>query len=68
MIQHPAEQNQLKALKKRTKQLEEVVAQLSLDKLILEATIAEMEEILGPDFKKKDAPKSSKKLNRSNKG
>ena len=68
VIQQPAEQNQIKELKKRNKQLEEVVAQLSLDKLLLEATVAEMEEVLGPDFKKKDAPKSSKKPSRTNKG
>lgn len=59
VIQQPAEQNQLKALKNRNKQLGEVVAQLSLENLMLRATISEMEEVLGSDFKKKDEPKSS---------
>lgn len=58
VIQQPEEQNLVKVYKDRMSQLEKVVAQLSLDKLILEASLAEAEARLGEDVKKNDAAKS----------
>ncbi len=58
VIQNPQEQNQVKVLKERMAQLEKVVAQLTLDKLMLEVSLAEAEAQLGEPVKKKDAAKS----------
>ena len=58
VIQSPEEQSQVKGLKLRVKQLEKLVAQLSLDKLMLEASLAEAEELLGGAVKKNGAAKS----------
>jgi transposase len=59
VIQSPQEQDQVKQYKVRVAQLEKVVAQLSLDKAILEASLAEVEVRLGEDVKKNGAAKSS---------
>ena len=58
VIQSPSEQNQVKKLKGRINQLEKVVAQLTLDKLMLESTIRVAEEQWGIDLKKKGAHSS----------
>jgi transposase-like protein len=58
VIQSPQEQNQVKVLKKRVAQLEQAVTQLTLDKLMLEASLAEAEAQLGEPVKKKDVAKS----------
>ena len=58
VIQSPQEQNQLKVLKKRVGQLEKVVAQLTLDKIMLEASLAEAEARLGVTVKKNGAARS----------
>ena len=52
VIQSPEEQCQVKELKARNEQLEKVVAQLMLDKLMLETTLSVAEEELGMDLKK----------------
>lgn len=52
LIQSPEEQAQVKQLKVRTSQLEKLVAQLMLDKVMLETTLAVAEAHLGLDFKK----------------
>ena len=59
VIQHPDEQAQVKDLKEKIAQLEKAVAQLTLDKLMLEATLETVEEELGEDVKKSGAPQSS---------
>ncbi len=58
IIQSPEEQNQVKALKQRIAQLEKVVAQLTLDKLMLETTLEVVEEELGVTVKKNGAHQS----------
>lgn len=60
IIQTPEEQDQMKALEERNKQLEKLVAQLSLDKLMLESTLAVIKRDYGVDVKKNE-PKSSKR-------
>lgn len=52
LIQSPEEQEQMKQLKVRTSQLEKLVAQLMLDKVMLETTLQVAEERLGLDLKK----------------
>lgn len=58
-IQQPEEQEQLKALQQRIAKLEKLVAQLSLDKFMLESSLAVAEEQLGYELKKKSVAKSS---------
>ena len=60
-IQRPEEQEQLKVLQKRISELEKLVAQLSLDKFMLESSLAVAEEELGYELKKKGVTKSSLK-------
>ena len=52
VIQSPDEQNQVKQMKQRISQLERVVAQLTLDKLMLESTIQVAEDKWDLDLKK----------------
>lgn len=59
VIQHPEEQNEVKKLKEKIAQLEKAVAQLTLDKLMLESTLEVVEEELGELPKKSGAPRSS---------
>ena len=54
VIQTPEEQGQMKALQERNKQLEKLVAQLSLDKLMLESTLAVIEREYSIDVKKNE--------------
>ena len=53
VIQKPEEQEQVKQLEGRIAELEQLVAQLSLDKFMLESTLAVAEEQLGHEVKKK---------------
>jgi len=59
VIQSPEEQDEVKALKERIARLEKAVAQLTLDKLMLETALETVEEELGEDVKKSGAPPSS---------
>jgi transposase len=61
IIQHPQEQDQLRQLQAELKQMKELVAKLSLDKFILECTLAVAEEDLGYEVKKKMPIALSKK-------
>ena len=58
VLQSPEEQNQVKELKARNEQLEKLVAQLMLEKLMLETTLTVAEERLGVDLKKSTAAAS----------
>lgn len=60
IIQSPEEQDEVKKLKEHIARLEKAVTQLTLDKLMLEATLKTAEEELGEDVKKSGAPPSSK--------
>jgi transposase-like protein len=59
MIQRADEQQREKQLESRIKELEAALAQLTLDKLMLETTLEVASELYGEDIKKKYAPKSS---------
>ena len=61
VIQNPEEQDEVKALKEKIAQLEKVVAQLTLDKFMLETTLEVVEKELGEDTKKGGGPRSSSK-------
>ena len=52
IIQTVEEQDQMKVLQERNQQLEKLVAQLSLDKLMLESTLAVIEHEYSIDVKK----------------
>lgn len=53
VIQKPEEQKRVKQLEERITELEQLVARLSLDKFMLESTLAVAEEELGHEVKKK---------------
>ncbi|MDX1418269.1 MAG: transposase [Candidatus Promineifilaceae bacterium] len=53
VIQKPEEQERVKQLEEQVAELEKLVAQLSLDKFMLESTLAVAEEELGYEIKKK---------------
>ena len=53
VIQKPEEQERAKQLEERIAELERLVAQLSLDKFMLESTLAVAEDELGHEVKKK---------------
>jgi len=59
VIQTPGEQEEVKKLKEKIVQLEKAVAQLTLDKMMLEATLDTVEEELGEDPKKNGVRQSS---------
>ena len=67
-IQRPEEREQVKELQKRIAELEKLVAQLSLDKFMLESSLAVAEQELGYELKKKAATKSSAKRSPGGKG
>jgi transposase len=52
------EQGREKQLEARVKELESALAQLTLDKMMLETTLEVASELYGEDIKKKNAPKS----------
>ena len=58
-IQRPEEREQVKEQQQRITELEKLVAQLSLDKFMLESSLAVAEEELGYEVKKKPVSKSS---------
>ena len=60
VIQRADEREREKAMEKRLGDLEAAVAQLTLEKIVLESSLAEAEKLLGMDIKKNDAPPSSK--------
>ena len=59
IIQSPEEQDEGKKLKEQIVQLEKDVARLTLDKMMLEATLDTVEEELGEDPKKSGIRQSS---------
>ena len=64
VIQKPEEQERVKQLEGHITELEQLVAQLSLDKFMLECTLAVAEEQLGHEVKKKTTTKSPSKPRR----
>jgi hypothetical protein len=60
VIQRADEREREKALEDRVRELETAVAQLTLEKIVLESSLAEAEKLLGMDVKKNDVPPSSK--------
>jgi transposase-like protein len=65
VIQKPEEQEHVKQLEGRIAELEKLVAQLSLDKFMLESVLAVAEEELGHEVKKKTSSKSPSRLSLS---
>lgn len=61
VIQQPEEQEHVKELEARIAELEKLAAQLSLDKFMLECSLAVAEEELGHKVKKKSPTSSSTK-------
>ena len=61
IIQTPEEQDKVKELKERVRQLEQVVAQLSLDKLMLQSAVTVIEQETGMDVKKNEQPSLKKR-------
>ncbi len=59
VIQTPQEQERVKELEARVTDLEKLVAQLSLDKFMLETTLEVAEDMLGHEVKKKPLTTSS---------
>ncbi len=57
LIQDPSDQEKTKQLKQRVVQLEKLVAQLMLDKVMLESTLAAAEARWGSEFKKSGGAK-----------
>jgi transposase-like protein len=65
VIQKPEEQERVKQMEGQIAELKQLVAQLSLDKFMLECTLAVAEEQLGHEIKKKIPSKSPNKPRRS---
>lgn len=63
IIQTPEEQDQMKVLQERNKQLEKLVAQLSLDKLMLESTLEVIQREYSIDVKKNEQRSSKMPMN-----
>ena len=63
IIQTPEEQDQMRVLQERNKQLEKLVAQLSLDKLMLESTLAVIKREYSIDVKKNEQRSSKMPMN-----
>jgi transposase-like protein len=59
VIQKPEERDQVKTLKQRIAELEKALAQVTLDKLMLESTVEVLEEELGQEVKKNGGSRSS---------
>ncbi|MBW7959835.1 MAG: transposase [Candidatus Promineofilum sp.] len=60
VIQRADEREHQKALEARIRELETAVAQLTLEKIVLESSLTEAEQLLGMEVKKNDVPPSSK--------
>ncbi|MCA9979950.1 MAG: transposase [Anaerolineales bacterium] len=67
MIQQPEEQERVRKLEAQVQELQALVAQLSIDKFVLECTLAVAEEDLGYEVKKKIPTASSAKRKTSTK-
>jgi len=61
VIQRPEERKREKWLAERVQELESAVAQLTLEKIVLETSLEEAEKLLGVDVKKNDERPSSKR-------
>jgi transposase len=59
VIQQPEEQNRVKEMATKISQLEKVVGQLTVEKLVLESSLAEAEARVGYGLKKKPERRSS---------
>lgn len=59
VIQRADERRQQKLLEARVRELETAVAQLTLEKIVLQSSLAEAETLLGMDIKKNDGTPSS---------
>jgi len=59
VIQKPEERGRVKALEERITDLEKALAQVTLDKLMLESTVEVLEEELGRKVKKNSGSRSS---------
>jgi transposase-like protein len=59
-IQRTAERERERELQQRLRELEAAVSQLTLEKIVLESTLAEAEKLLGQDVKKNGEPSFSK--------
>jgi transposase-like protein len=59
VIQRPEEREREKMLEERVKELESAVAQLTLEKIVLETSLEEAENLLGVAVKKNDERPSS---------
>lgn len=59
VIQRPEEQNRVKEMQAKISQLEKIVGQLTVEKLVLESSVAEAEARLGYALKKKPEQRSS---------
>lgn len=60
VIQRGDERERQKAFEARVRELEAAVAQLTLEKIVLESSLVEAEKLLGMEVKKNGAPPSSK--------
>lgn len=60
VIQRADERERQKELEDRVRELEAAVAQLTLEKIVLESSLVEAEKLLGMAVKKNDVPSSSK--------
>ena len=58
VIQRADERQQQKLLEARVRELESAVAQLTLEKIVLQSSLAEAETLLGMDVKKNDGTPS----------
>lgn len=65
IVQRADERAREKELETRVRELETAVAQLTLEKIVLESTLAEAEKLLGMEVKKNDIPPSSKSASRT---
>jgi transposase-like protein len=70
VIQTPEEQSRVKQLEKRVAELEKALAQVTLDKLMLETLVEVMEEEAGGEVKKNSVTRSlsGRSPKRGNKG
>ena len=58
VIQQPQEQDRVKELERKISQLEKIVSQLSVEKLVLASSLAEAEARLGYELEKKPEQRS----------
>lgn len=68
IIQKPEEQGRVRELEKRVSQLEKALAQVTLDKLMLTATLEVAEQEYGIELKKRDERPLSKEHKNKRRG